>query len=108
MPIPRVRDAWALFFAEVRELARAVRDDGATLNLLMFPFRQQVRRRAPEPIPQRLVRGFCEKNEIPFLDGLSVLKPLGRSAFIDYDHLTPEGAAAIADLVMESGVLPSR
>ena len=49
---------------------------------------------------------FCGAERLRCLDLLPVLAPLGRSAFVDYDHLSPSGAAATAEAVRRSELLP--
>ena len=102
-----VRSAWALTLAEIAELAEEVRGNGSRFSLIVFPFRFQVLENAPEPVPQRVLRDFCVEHRIPFLDVLPALLPLGKSGFIDYDHLSFAGASAVVQAILDSGlVLP--
>jgi HEAT repeat protein len=103
----RVREALDRFFGEVRLLRQQVEKDGASFAVVVFPFRFQVEAGAPDPSVQRRIAAFCGAERLACLDLLPVLAPLGRSAFVDYDHLSPAGAAATAEAVWGSGLLPS-
>ncbi len=103
---PRVRDALVRFFDEVRALRQEVEQDGASFGVVVFPFRFQVEPGAPAPIVQQRIAAFCGAESLPCLDLLPVLTRLGRSAFVDYDHLSPSGASATADAVRRSDLLP--
>ena len=72
-----VREAFGRFFAEVRELRREVQADGATLGLIVFPFRLQVVADAPAPTAQETIRSFCEGEGLRCLDLLPTLRPRG-------------------------------
>jgi len=102
---PRVQDAWDHFFAEVRLLKAEVEQDGGSLILILFPFRFQVMPHAPEPVPQATMAEFAASEEIPYFDMLPTLLPIGYDGFIDYDHLTPDGAALVAERIAQSGLL---
>jgi hypothetical protein len=101
----RVRRGWELTLEEVRALAPEVREDGARFTQLVMPFRLQVEAGAPSPLPQRLVERFSRESGISSLDLLPALRALGRGAFIDYDHLSPRGAQAVARTLVASGLL---
>ncbi len=103
----RVRQAFARFFEEVRALRREVESDGATLSVIVFPFRFQVEPGAPAPTAQELIIGFCRDEDLRCVDLLPTLVPLGDGAFVDYDHLSPAGAAATAAEILRSGLLPN-
>ncbi|HWW92038.1 MAG TPA: HEAT repeat domain-containing protein [Vicinamibacteria bacterium] len=111
---PKVREAFARMFADMRVLRDEVRADGATFAVLIFPFRLQVLPGAPPPTAQQTIVDFCRSAGIPVLDLLPALRPAGESAFIDYDHFSPAGARLVAEqilasgLVVESGPLPPR
>ncbi len=102
---PTVREAFGRFFEEVRALRRDVEADGATLAVVVFPFRFQVAAGAPLPTPQQAIAAFCKTEGIPCLDLLPKLRTAGESAFVDYDHPSPLGARLSADAVAESGVV---
>ena len=103
---PRVREAFARFFDEVRVLRDEVGKDGATFALAVFPFRFQVAPGAPEPTVQGEIEAFCRREGVPFLDLLPALRPLGEGAFVDYDHLSIAGAARVAETLAASALLP--
>jgi lysophospholipase L1-like esterase len=102
---PKVKEAMARFEAEVRTLRDEVRADGAAFRLMLFPFRFQVRPGAPDPSVQRRIAAFAAAEQIPFLDLLPALQPLGDRAFVDYDHLTPAGARRVVDEIAARGFL---
>jgi HEAT repeat protein/lysophospholipase L1-like esterase len=102
---PRVRQAMDRFFEEVRALRRDVEADGATLAVVVFPFRFQVDQKAPPPVVQRRIAAFCEAERLRCLDLLPTLGRLGPSAFVDYDHLSPTGTSLVADTLYASGLL---
>jgi HEAT repeat protein/lysophospholipase L1-like esterase len=103
---PRVREALGRFFDEVRAVRHEVEADGATLALIVFPFRVQVEPAAPSPVVQERIAGFCRSEGLRCLDMLPPIQRLGPSAFLDYDHLSPSGASLTADTLVASGLLP--
>lgn len=102
----RVRLALDRFFEEVRSLRREVEQDGATFAVIVFPFRFQLEPSAPRPIVQERIAAFCSAERLRCLDLLPAFRRMGRAAFLDYDHLTPEGARLTADVLLASGLLP--
>jgi HEAT repeat protein/lysophospholipase L1-like esterase len=103
---PRVQEALQGFFEEVRTLRGEVEADGATFGLVIFPFRFQTEEGAPAPVVQERIVSFCRAEGVPCLDLLPVLREVGPSAFLDYDHLSPVGSTATADALLSSGLLP--
>jgi lysophospholipase L1-like esterase len=101
----RVREAMDRFFEEVRLLRREVEADGAQLAVIVFPFRFQLLPEAPPPIVQERIAAFCGTEGLRCLDLLPPLSRFGPEAFQDYDHLSPSGAAFVADTLYASGVL---
>ena len=101
----RVREAMGRFFDEVRALRREVEADGARFALVVFPFRFQVEPGAPAPVVQQRIASFCASEGVRCLDLLPVLAGIGPAAFQDYDHLSPSGAAYVADTLYASGLL---
>ncbi len=104
---PRVKEAMARFFDEVRGLRREVVADGADFAIVVFPFRFQVAAGAPQPTVQRDILSFCAAEKLRCLDLLPVLRPAGEPAFVDYDHLSPSGARLVADTLLASDLLPT-
>jgi HEAT repeat protein/lysophospholipase L1-like esterase len=102
----RVEEAFDRFFAEVRLLREAARADRATCQVLVFPFRFQVRAGAPPPRAQERITTFCRAAGIPVMDLLPTLSGVGDAAFFDYDHLSREGARVVAREIEQSGWLP--
>ncbi len=102
---PRVREALARFFEEVRALRLEVVADGASFALVVFPFRFQVEPGAPGPVVQERIARFCEDEKLPCLDMLPAIGKLGTGAFRDYDHLSPSGHVLAADTLRTSGML---
>jgi HEAT repeat protein/lysophospholipase L1-like esterase len=103
---PRVREAMARFFGEVRGLRDEVRADRSDFAILVFPFRFQVQPGAPSPSVQRDILSFCAAEKLRCLDLLPILRPTGEAAFVDYDHLSAPGARLVADTLLASGLLP--
>jgi HEAT repeat protein len=93
---PKVRQAMARFFQEVRKLRDEVRADGGQLAMIVFPFRFQLEPGAPPPGVQEEIGTFAAAEAIPALDLLPALRELGVRAFVDYDHLSPAGARRVA------------
>ncbi len=102
---PRVRQALARFFDEVRALRREVEADGARLALVVFPFRFQLEPGAARAVVQERIAEFCRTEKLPCLDLLPTIAQVGPTAFLDYDHLSPSGAALVADTLRASGLL---
>jgi HEAT repeat protein len=103
----KVRQGFEEFFAEVRALSRVVKANGSRFELVVFPFRFQVMPDAPPPRPQQRIKEFCRTEGLRCFDLLEPLQHWGESAFLDYDHLSAEGAALVADQLLESGLLPA-
>jgi HEAT repeat protein/lysophospholipase L1-like esterase len=101
----RVREAMDRFFEEVRALRREVEADGAQFAVIVFPFRLQVEPGAPAPVVQERIASFCRTEGLKCLDLLPALSRFGPDAFRDYDHLSPTGAAFVADTLYASGLL---
>ena len=101
----RVRAALLGFFEEVRALRREVEADGASLAVVVFPFRFQVEPGAPPPRVQERIASFCAAEGLPCLDLLPALSLIGTAGFVDYDHLSPTGAALVANALYASGLL---
>ena len=104
---PRVREGYRRLFGEIRGLRDEVRADGATLAVLVLPFRFQLAPDAPPPRPQGVLAAFCAREQIPFLDLLSPFRSLGGGGFVDDDHPTAGGAQLIAAQVLGSGLVAS-
>jgi len=101
----RVRRGWELTLGEIRGLAAELEEDGARFTLLVFPFRFQVEEGGASPLPQQRVARFSQETGIHHLDLLPALRSLGRVAFLDYDHLSPQGAQLVARTLVASGLL---
>ncbi|MGE0454442.1 MAG: HEAT repeat domain-containing protein [Vicinamibacteria bacterium] len=104
---PQVREGFELFFRELGLLRDAVRADGGELGLAVFPFRFQMAAGAPPPLAQRTILDWCAREKLPCLDLLPALAPLGEAAFLDYDHLSAEGARLTAEALRRSALLPA-
>lgn len=104
---PNVRKATSLFFEEVRALRAEVEADRAAFAMLVFPFRFQVEPGAPDSNVQKKIGAFCASEKITCLDLLPALGKMGTAAFADYDHLSREGSAFVAQTILDSGLLPS-
>ncbi len=104
----RVKRAYQLFFDELRALREAVRADGVSFAIAVFPFRFQVESGAPAPVAQRAIQKFCAEEGLRCLDLLEPLREAGPSAFVDYDHLSPSGAALAAGSIASSGLVPDQ
>ncbi len=104
----RVKRGYRLFFDELRALREAVRADGASFAIVVFPFRFQVEPGAPPPIAQREIQRFCAQQGLTCLDMLEPLRLRGPVAFVDYDHLSPSGALLAAEQIASSGLIPDR
>jgi lysophospholipase L1-like esterase len=102
---PRVRAAMDGFFEEIRALRREVEADGVAFTMVVFPFRFQVLPGSPPAVVQERVASFCATEGLRCLDLLPAISRLGPAAFLDYDHLSPAGAALVADTLYASGIL---
>jgi HEAT repeat protein/lysophospholipase L1-like esterase len=103
---PPVREALSRFLDEVTLLRSEVEKDGATLALVVFPFRFQVEAGAPRAVVEEQIADYCRAETLRCLDLLPTLSRVGPSAFVDYDHLSPSGASLVADTILASGLLP--
>jgi HEAT repeat protein len=102
----RVREALERFFDEVRALRSEIGRDGASLALVVFPFRFQVEKKAPPPVVQGRILAFCRAEGLQCLDLLPTIAHVGPQAFLDYDHLSQSGATLVADTLLASGLIP--
>ena len=101
---PNVRDAFARFFEELRQLRAEVEADGARFGMVVFPFRMQLAG-ARAPSVQERIAAFGAAERIPVVDLLPALRSVGESAFLDYDHLTAVGARRVAETLADSVLL---
>src|SRR6185295_4622625 len=101
---PNVRDAFARFFEELRQLRAEVEADGARFGIVVFPFRMQLAG-APAPSVQERIAAFGAAEKIPVVDLLPSLRSVGESAFLDYDHLSAVGARRVAETLADSMLL---
>ncbi len=102
----KVREGMQRFFDELTALDRQVRADGASLSLLVFPFRFQLRPDAPPPVAQQAIAAYARKAGVPIVDLLPEFIRAGEDVFLDYDHLSPRGARLTAEILLQSGWLP--
>ena len=49
------------------------------------------------------IEAYCRRSNIPYLDLLPPLRPLGEQGFVDYDHLSPAGAERVAEAKQQLG-----
>lgn len=101
----QVREGFELFFQELRALRDEVARDGASLAVIVFPFRFQLGPGAPPPTVQAAIAAFCTAERLPLLDLLPALRRAGADSFLDYDHLSEAGARLVADAIAASGIL---
>ncbi|HEY2941057.1 MAG TPA: HEAT repeat domain-containing protein [Vicinamibacteria bacterium] len=100
-----VKEGMARFFDEVRTLRSEVRADAASFSLLVLPFRFQVMPHAPRPVVQERISAFCAAEGLTCLDLLPAIRDMGQAAFVDYDHLSPQGARLVANIIAGSALL---
>ena len=96
----------AAYFAELRRLRREVEQDGAEFTLAVLPYRFQFEPGAPPPNVQTEVAAWCAAESLRCLDLRPALAPLGPAAFVDENHLSREGSAAVAAALR--ALLPGR
>jgi lysophospholipase L1-like esterase len=89
---PRVQEALARFFDEVRALRAEVEAEGATFALLVFPFRFQLEPDAPKPIVQDRIAGFCRDQKLACLDLPRADREAGRGSLPRLRPPEPDGA----------------
>ena len=103
----KVKEGFDHFFVELRSLRDQVRAEGAELAVLVFPFRFQVVAGAPPPTVQARITDFCGRESLRCLDLLPAVAKAGETAFVDYDHFSPEGARVVADEVQRANLVPA-
>ncbi len=84
------------YFAELGRLRREVEQDGAEFTVAVLPYRFQFEPGAPPPSVQSEITAWCAAESLRCLDLRPALDPLGPAAFVDENHLSREGSAAVA------------
>jgi HEAT repeat protein/lysophospholipase L1-like esterase len=93
----RGRPDLTAYFAELGRLRREVEEDGAELTVAVLPYRFQLEPGAPPASVQAEVTAWCAAESLRCLDLRPALVPLGpAAAFVDENHLSREGSAAVA------------
>ena len=101
-----VRSGYERLFAEIRQLAEAVRADGAALHVMVLPDSDQVGTAARPPIPQERIAAFLRSEGLGAIDPLARLRDLGAEAFLDRLHFTPRGSTRVAAAVLDTPAIP--
>ena len=96
----------AAYYAELRGLRHEVEQDGAAFTVAVLPYRFQFEPGAPAPSVQTEITAWCAAESLRCLDLRPALAPLGPAAFVDENHLSREGSAAVAAALR--GLLPRR
>jgi HEAT repeat protein len=94
------------YFAEIERLRREVEEDGAELTVAVLPYRFQLAPGAPPASVQSEITAWCAAESLRCLDLRPALGPLGPAAFVDENHLSREGSAAVASALR--ALLPRR
>ena len=94
------------YFAEIGRLRREVEQDGAEFTVAVLPYRFQFEPGAPPPSVQSEITTWCAAESLRCLDLRPALVPLGPAAFVDENHLSREGSAAVAAALR--ALLPGR
>ena len=104
---PRVREAYARFFAEVGALRDEVRKDGAAFGLVVFPVPIPGGAGGPGARGPAGDRGLLpSRGHRRSSTCCPRSSPLGEAGFVDYDHLSAAGAARVAEAIAASDLLP--
>ncbi len=106
---PHVNLGWERYFAELEKFKSAIAGDDVALIAVVFPFRFQIQGDTAPDLPQRRLRSHFAEVGTMCIDLLPALRPHGSEAFLDYDHLSPQGSGAVAAvlktaLIEEGGV----
>jgi lysophospholipase L1-like esterase len=106
---PEVRRAMELVENDLLALADLVRERGARVGLVLFPFRFQLEGKDLDA-PQARLRRFAATNDVPVLDTIPVLrKHEPEDVLMDHDHFTALGhrvvGQAIADWIQRERLL---
>ena len=85
----------AAYYAELRGLRHEVEQDGAAFTVAVLPYRFQFE---PGVLPRasKEITAWCAAESLRCLDLRPALAPLGPAAFVDENHLSREGSAAVA------------
>lgn len=102
---PATRTAFERFATELSALRDSVRADGASLGVLVFPYRFQVLPHAPAPSVQQRLADVAREAGVPLLDLLPALRELGAGGFVDVCHLTQAGTRRVAEVLLTSTLL---
>ncbi len=108
--------AMQLIISHMERIAKCCRRHGIRFMIVCWPMRSQLVDDALVPQPQRILREFCEKNGVAYLDLLPAFKAGATrseggvdSLYIDHVHPTRAGNAiaggALAEFLIESGII---
>ena len=111
--------SWSFYEAYFREMAALLKQQGARLAVVVFPFEPQLTMRSHRDDmdyilkPQRHLAALCQKYAVPCLDLYSPFERAydgGATLFRDGIHLNPAGhqltAAALVHFLDERGLVP--
>lgn len=93
---PNVLRGWERYLHELDGLAADLAESKIPALLVAFPFRFQLDSGHASPPPQERLRRRCSALGINFADPLPALRRAGPDAFLDHDHLSPDGAEIVA------------
>jgi len=100
---PEVLRAWEKTLSDLKKITDHCSENGVEVLILIFPYTFQLDLPPQEAYPQSVLKDFCERNGVRYIDLLPLfsdeMKRSGRDAtyyFIDFDHPTVEGNKFIA------------
>ena len=95
---------WRDSLDELARMKRFADGRGATLVLAAIPPADQAFARGSQEHYQDVLRSFCERERIPFINLIDRLgAPDARTLYLDWDpHFTPRGHRAVADALYEA------
>jgi hypothetical protein len=94
--------AWLTIYSDLDELRAIAAKNNFKLVIAVFPVSIQVQSQFGDDYPQKKMKEYCQKNNIPLLDLLPVLRPhKDEDIFFDLCHYTPQGNQIIAPTIAE-------
>lgn len=103
-----IQKAWQMALSDIKKIIDFCADNDIDLIILIFPYTFQFDLPDSMAYPQEIMKDFCERYRVPYIDFLPVfsreIKSSGRGVdhyFMDFDHPTSEGSKVISESIFD-------